>query len=61
MVYVVCVVWPFHASKTLGFVLGGAVALGVAIQNTIRMVKTGDAFRPVNKPDPGNDAPEAIE
>ena len=44
-----CVEWPFHASRTTGYWVGGAGALCVLIQNTWRMVRTGQAFQPVKQ------------
>ncbi|MFC1500528.1 hypothetical protein ACFL6T_05900 [Candidatus Zixiibacteriota bacterium] len=40
-----CVEWPFHFSRTVGYWVGGVAAVGVAIQNTYRMVMTGSAWQ----------------
>lgn len=37
--YAVCVIWPFKFNPTVGWVLGGLVAIGILFQYVIGLVK----------------------
>jgi len=38
-VYAVCVIWPLHLNPTLGWAVGGLVALSILLQYIIGLIK----------------------
>ena len=37
--YAVCVIWPFHLNPTIGWAVGGLVALSGLLQYVVGLVK----------------------